>query len=136
AFRYDGTAILGDHRQRPLRKIAEIVGKVGIGAVDDGFVAIAAVLTERHFAQEEITDLVKAVMFDHLERIDDIADRFGHFLAAVEEKTVTENALRQVDAGRHQERRPVYGVKPHNVLADDMRVGWPKAPFPIIFIWI
>ena len=95
ALRHDAVAVLGDHRQRALRQIAEIVGEIGIGAVDDRFVAVAAVLAERHLAQEEVAHLVEAVMLDQRERIDDIADRLRHFLAAVEQEAVREDPLRQ-----------------------------------------
>ena len=54
-------AVPGDHRQRTLREIAEIVGEIGIDAIDDRFVAVIAVLAERHLAQEEIAQRVDAV---------------------------------------------------------------------------
>ncbi len=126
--RHQPVAVLGDHRQRALRQVAEVVGEVGIGAVDDRLMAVVAVLAERHLAQQEIAHLVEAVVLDQRERVDDIADRLRHLLAAVEQEAVAEHALRQFDARRHQEGRPVDRVEAHDVLADDVDVGRPVAP--------
>ncbi len=93
--RHHAVAVLGDHRQRALREVAEIVGEVGIDAVDDRLVAVAAVLAERHLAQEEVAHLVEAVVLDQREGIDDVADRLRHLLPAVEQEAVGEDALRQ-----------------------------------------
>ena len=60
-----GPAVLGDDRQRALRQVADIVGKVGVGAVDDRLMTIAAVLAEGHLAQEEIAHGVHAVLADN-----------------------------------------------------------------------
>ena len=56
---------LADHRQRALRQIAEVVGQIGIDAVDDRLMAVIAVLAERHLAQEEIAELIDAVGVGH-----------------------------------------------------------------------
>ena len=69
-LRHHAAAVLGDHRQRALRQIAEIVGEIGVDAVDDRLMAVAAVLAERHFAQEEVAHLVEAVVLDERERVD------------------------------------------------------------------
>ena len=52
--------VLGHHRQRPLRQVAELVGEVGVDPADDGVFAVAAVLAERHLAQEEVAHLIDA----------------------------------------------------------------------------
>ena len=65
-----------DHRQRTLREISEIIGEVGIDAVDDCLVTVGAVLPERHFAQEKITKLIDAISIRKCEWINDIAYRF------------------------------------------------------------
>ena len=59
-----GVAILVDHRQRALRQIAQIVGKVGIDAVHQLVAAIVAILTEGDFAQQEITQRVGPKFLD------------------------------------------------------------------------
>ena len=87
-LRQDAAEAARHHRQRTLRQIAEIVGKIGIDPVDDGFVAVIAVLAERHFTQKEVTQRIDAIGVDQRKRIDDIADRLRHFLAAVEQKPV------------------------------------------------
>ena len=124
-------ALLGDHRQRALRQIAEIVGEIGVDAVDDRLVIVAAVLAERDLAQEEVAHLIDAVLLGEIERIDDVADRFRHLLAAVEQEAVAEHPLLHGMPGRHQECRPVHRVKADDVLADDVHVGRPVAPVRI-----
>ena len=59
-----GTAaaqMLAYHRERALRQIAEIIGEIGIDAIDDGLVRIVAVLAEGHFAHEEVAQRIDAV---------------------------------------------------------------------------
>ena len=108
-LRHHATAILGDHRQRALREIAEIVGEVCVDALDDAFAAVIAVLAERHFAQQEIAELIDAVIADEDEGIDHVADRLRHLLPAIVEKAVAEHALRQCNvpptSGRQANRR-------------------------------
>ena len=98
-LRHDATELLADHRQRALRQVAEVVGEIGIDARDDRFVVVVAVLAERHLAQEEVAHLVDAVLIRKVERIDDVADRLRHLLAAVEQEAVRINPLRQRNAG-------------------------------------
>ena len=87
-----------------------------------------AVLPERHLAQEEVAHRVAPVGLDQAERVDDVADRLRHLLPAVEEEAVREDALRRLEPGRPQERRPVDRVEAHDVLADDVQVRRPVAP--------
>ena len=118
-------AVLGDHRQGALRQIAQIVGQIGVDAGDEGLVGIIAVLAEGHLAQEEVAHLIDAVMVDDGEGIDDVADGLRHLLAPVEQKAVAIDAARQLHARRHQEGRPVDGVKADDVLADDVHIRRP-----------
>ena len=87
-LRQHAAELLADHGQRALRQIAEIVGEVGIDAVDDRLVAVVAVLPERHFAQEEIAQRIDAIGVGERERIDHVADRLRHLLPAVEQEAV------------------------------------------------
>ena len=59
--------------------------------------------------------------------IDHIADRLRHLLPAIEQEAVREDALRHLDAGRHQEGRPIDRVEAHDVLADDVQRRRPIA---------
>src|SRR5690606_40107218 len=96
--------------------------------------AIAAVLAERHFAQEEIAHGIEPVMPDHGKGVDDIANRLRHLLAAVEEEPVAEYTLGQSQSRRHQEGRPVDRVKADIILSDDVVVGRPEPPYLLLFI--
>ena len=70
-----------------MRQIAEIVGEVGVDAVDDRLVAVVAVLAERHLAQEEIAELVDAVMVGECEGIDDPYDALATMMRRHAEST-------------------------------------------------
>ena len=87
--------------------------------------AVIAVLAERHFAQQKIAQRIDAIRVGERKRVDHVADRFRHFLAAVEQKAMGKNAPRHLDPGRHQERRPIHRMKAHDVLADDVEVRRP-----------
>src|SRR5438552_2772934 len=75
-------------RERALRQIAEIIGKICIDAIDDRLMAVSAVLSERDFAQQKIPELVDPIGTGKHERVDHIADRFRHLLTAVEQEPV------------------------------------------------
>ncbi len=77
-----------NHRQRALRQVAEIIGEVGIDAVDDRLQAVIAVLPKRNFTQEKIAHLVDPIGVHQRERVDHVADRLRHLLAAIEQKSV------------------------------------------------
>ena len=53
--------VLRDHRQRPLREIAKVVGEIGIDPLHDSFMRIRAVLSKRCFAQQEVAERIDAV---------------------------------------------------------------------------
>ena len=119
--------VLGDHRQRALREVAELVGQVCVDAGDDPFRAVAAILAERDLAQQEEAHRVDTELVDEGERIDHVAHRLAHLLALDVDEPVGEDPLGQLDPGRHQERRPVHRVEPDDVLADHVQVGRPVA---------
>ena len=96
-------------------------------AGDDRVLAVAAVLPERHLAQEEVAHRVDAERVDEVHRVDDVAHRLAHLLAAVEHEAVHEDPARQLDSRRHQERGPVHGVEPDDVLADHVQIGRPES---------
>ena len=120
-------AVLGDHRQHALRQIAEVVGQVAVYPAHHGAVREVAVVAERHLAQHEIAHLVEAVALDQPERLDDVAQRLGDFLAAAGPPAMGEDPPRRCDPGGHQEGRPVDRVEAQDVLADHVDVGRPVA---------
>ncbi len=121
-------AVLGNHRQRALCKIAQIVGKIGIGAIDDRIMAVAAILTKWYFTHQEVAQLIKTVTLYQFKRIDDVAKRLRHLFTAVEQEAMRKHALWQRNSRRHQECWPVDCMEPRNVLTDDMSIGRPVAP--------
>ena len=77
----------------------ELVGQVGVDPGDDRVFAVAAVLAEGDLAQQEVAHLVQTERVDQGYRVDDVAHRLAHLLAAVEQKPVRENPSRQIDSG-------------------------------------
>ena len=126
--------MLGDHRQRALREVAEIVGEIGIDARDNGLVVVVAVLPERHLAQEEIAHLIDTVLIGQVEGIDDVADRLRHLLAPAEQEAVRIDPFLHGNARRHQKCRPIHRVEADDVLADDVYVRRPVAPVRIALV--
>ena len=89
--------------------------------------AEVAVIAERDLAQEEVAGLVEAVALDQLQRRDHVAQGLRHLLALDRPPAVGEDALLGVlEAGAHQEGRPVDGVEAQDVLADDVQLGRPE----------
>src|SRR3546814_6550974 len=83
--------------------------------------AIAPVISEGHFAQEKISELVDAEGLRQLKRIGYIADGFRHFLTPVKQEAMSKDLFRQRQLCAHQEGGPINGVKTDNILADDMK---------------
>jgi hypothetical protein len=67
-------------------------------------------------------------VIDHGEGIDNVAHRFGHLFAAVEQKAVRIDPFRRRDPGGDQEGLPVDRVKADDVFVDDVKIGRPEAP--------
>ncbi len=91
--------------------------------------AVAAVLTERYFTHQEVAQLIEPVSLNETERIDHVAERLRHLLAAVEQEAMSKNPLRQRDTSGHQECGPVDRMEARDVLTDDVCIGRPIAPF-------
>ena len=129
AHRHHAAEVLGHHRQAALCQVADAVGQIGVGAFHNGFIAVAAVFAEGDFAAQEPAQAIDAEAVHHGGRIDDIAERFRHFLAAVEQEAVAEHGFRQRNAGRDQEGRPIDGVEAHHILAHNVQIRRP--PFAV-----
>ncbi len=112
--------ILRDEAQGALGEIAEAIAELGIGALDDRFGAVAAVIAETDLGEQEIAQLVDAVALRPVERIDDVAERFRHLGAAIEQEAVAEHGPGQREARAHQEGGPIDGVEADDILADDV----------------
>ena len=110
--------VLEDLRQGALGEIAETVGEIGIGPCYNGFCREAAIVSEADVAQQEIAQRIDAEAIGKLDGIDNVAGRFRHFLAAVEDESVAESLHRQLDVGGHQEGGPVNRVEADDILPD------------------
>ena len=121
-------AIAEHHRDRPAREVPVLVGQLGLVARADRVDPDGPVATERHVAHQVEAQRVGAVLVDHLERVEHVAERLAH-LAAVgaEQEAVDEHVIRDGEVGRHQHRRPEDRVELEDVLADQVVRGGPEA---------
>ena len=77
--------------------------------------------------QDEVAHGVYAEQFDEVLGIDHVPLRFAHLAAVHQKPRMAENLLRQRQAERHEEDRPVDRVEADDVLADQVQVGRPVA---------
>ena len=119
--------ILVAHRDRAVHEVAERVREVGIRALDQQVPRDGAVGFKRHLVQDEIAHGVDAEQLDEVLGVEHVALRLAHLAAVHQEPRVAEHLLRQRQAERHQEDRPVDRVEADDVLADQVQVGRPVA---------
>ncbi len=118
-------ALGADHGRDPRRQVAEVVGEVGVVAGDEAFVGEVAVLAVRGVGEDVVPEPVDADRVHEVERLDDVAGRLAHLLAAAQQPAADGPAPWRLDAGRHQHRRPVHAVVADDVLADQVVVDRP-----------
>ena len=120
------------HRDRAGEQVAQVVGQVGVDAVDQRFVGERAVVAERHFAQQEVAHGVHAVAVAQLDGVDDVALRFAHLAAAQQQPAVAEHFLGQRQVQRHQHGGPDDGMEAQNLLAHHVQVGGPELVIVVV----
>ena len=81
--------------------------------------------------QDEIAYGVHAEHRGKIVRIDDVAARLAHLLAALQQPRVRKDVIGQRLAQRHQEDGPVDGVEAGDVLADDVQL---LAALPVLLV--
>ena len=117
--------IFFDHRHRAGHKVAQIIGKVGVHAGQEGLVGIIAVRAEGHFTQQVIAQRVRAVARHDGLRIDDVALGFAHFIVGEQQPAVGEDLLGQGQPQRVEHDGPIDGVEAHDLLTHQMHVRRP-----------
>ena len=115
---------LANHVQRAVQKISEVVGEVGVDSLNERVAIEVAVKPQSYFAQEKISDSVRAEFLNQKHGVDDVALR--HFIAVGDKPAVSVNLLRQRHSSRHEHCRPDYRVETHNLLADQVNVRRPE----------
>ena len=85
-----------------------------------------------YLAHEEIAGGVHPVSLHQVQRIDHVAGALRDFLAVLGPPPVHEKPLRGFQTRRKEERRPVDGVEPEDVLADHVEVRRPKPGINVI----
>src|SRR3546814_1256235 len=74
AIRQFPTAVLDEQRKDTLGKVSEAVRQFGIGSCYNGFVALAPILSDGDFPEQEIAQLIDAERCRLFKRIRDIAE--------------------------------------------------------------
>ena len=118
--------VLIRHRNGAVDEVADGVGEVGVVFGDKGLVGDAAVLGVGHRREEVVADGVDPEEVYEVVGVDDVAFGLAHLVGGEEEPGVAEDLFRQRQVEAHQEDRPVDGVEPEDVLADDVQVGRPE----------
>ena len=119
-------------RQATLVQVADGVGQLLVDALGEGDTMIAAtaadvaVGVDGSLAQQKVAHAVARIVAQALDRVDDVADALGHLALVDEPVAVAHDTFGQRQAGRHQKRRPIDGVKAQYVLADNVCVSWPQ----------
>ena len=109
-----------------VQHVAEVVREVAIDAAHEAIVREVRILTDDHFAGEEVAERVDAVLFHVVHRVHDVACGLAHLFAAVHEPpAVGEDVLRERDVERHEHGRPVHAVRGEDVLTDEVVGGGP-----------
>ena len=113
-------AVLADHADRAADEVAELVGELVVVARPQALEAHVAVLPQRDLAHEVVPQRLGAHLLDDRERVEDVAARLAHLLAADEQVAVDELAGGQVVAGAHEQGRPDDGVELEDVLGEEV----------------
>ena len=123
----DGAAeVLLAHGDGTAQQVAEVVGKVAVDAVDEGFVGEHTVVAEGDLAEQEVADGVHAVAVAEDDGVNDVADGLGHLAAVHQQPAVAEDALGQRQIEGHQHGGPEDGVEAEDLLAHHVQVGRPE----------
>ena len=119
---HNAVKILARHGEGAAHEIAKRVGKVGIDALGDELPGDGAVAFVGHLVEHEVTHGVHAEHGGKVVRIDDVAARFAHLFAALQEPGVGKDVVGKRLAERHQEDGPVDGMEAGDVFSDDVQL--------------
>ncbi len=123
SLRDSALSVLADHADRAADEVAQLVGELVVVARPQALQADVAVLPERDLAHEVVAQRFGAHLLDDRERVEDVAARLAHLLAADEQVAVDELAAGQVVAGAHEQRRPDDRVELEDVLGEEVERG-------------
>ena len=123
--RHLAAAVAAEHVRRAAREVAELVGQLALVALAERDRGDAAVLAEGDLAEAVVAQRVGAEAVHHLERVEHVAERLAHLVLGAgrvlhQQVAVDVDLARELDAGRHQHRRPEDRVELQDVLADDV----------------
>lgn len=76
-------------------KIEEVVGKIGIGEVEDRIMDVDEIMEEWKLKNKEIKKMVKEVKIKKLKRIDKIEEWIRNFIEEIEKEKMREKKIRK-----------------------------------------
>ena len=130
----DSAALAAHHRRYARQEVAEVVGQVGVVAGQHALPGEVAVLAEGGVPEEVVAIRVDAEIGDQLRGSDLVELGLRHLLAADKEPAVGEHTAGQLQACRHQHRRPPHAMEPRDLLADQVVVNRPPVPEPFVVL--
>ncbi len=120
--------VLVHHAERAVEEVAEVVRELAVEARQQGLVREVAVEPERHLAEHEVADRVRAEVGGELQRIDHVARGLRHLLAVDGPPAVAEEEVRRAEPRGLQHRRPVDRVEARDLLAEHVDDLGPLGP--------
>ena len=126
--------VLFAHGHGAAEQVAQVVGQVGVDAVDEGLVGEHTVVAEGDLTQQEVADGVHAVALAQDHRVHHVAHGLAHLAAVHQQPAMAEHPLGQGQVQRHQHGRPQNGVEAQNLLAHHVNVGGPELVVVAVFL--
>ena len=109
------------HREHAAGEVAEVIGQIGVVAIDHAVVGEITVEAVSHFAHHEVAQDVGPVGLFVTDGVAHVAGTFRHPRAAEIEPAVDVQVFEElIPSGSEQHRRPIDGVGLEDVLADEM----------------
>src|SRR5438270_9588322 len=119
-FGADSAALALDHGGHPRQEVPQVVGQVGVVAVDHALVGEVAVGAEGLVPQEVVPVAVDAELGHQVPGRDLVEPGLGHLLPADQQPPVDEDAMGRIDPRGHAHGRPPHAMEAKDLLADEM----------------
>ena len=125
-IRHLALEIAGDHGQRAAGQIAQPIRQIGVVALHQRIEGKRSILPKHDFAQQKITQRVRAEHVENRFRTHDVAARLRHLALFKQQPSMRHNRLRHRQSRRHQKRRPVDAMEADDFFANHLHVGGPE----------
>jgi len=118
--------VLVRHGEGAAEKIAQIIGEIGIEALDERFFTEIGVQSEDHLPEQEIAEGIYSVFGSQIQRPDHLALALAHLAFIDFPVAVDIQMLKQREPGSLNHGGPVDAVGFEDILGDGVLHGWPE----------